>query len=171
MEVWKDIEGYEGLYQVSNLGRVKSLQRSVYHPIKKIQKIPEKILISDIRRGYHTVSFCKNGTKKSFLVHRLVAKNFVEKIIEKKEVNHIDGNKQNNNWSNLEWVTSSENQIHAVKNNLQKSGSESSNSKLDDLSVKKIRISDLSYKKLAELYNVSKSCIYLIKKHRTYKSI
>jgi hypothetical protein len=170
-EIWKDIEGYEGLYQISNQGRIRSLERSVYHPITKIQKIPEKILKPDLRKGYLAVSLCINGFKKSFLIHRIVAKHFVLNHFNKPEVNHLDGNKSNNYYLNLEWATSSENQIHAVKTFLQKSGSKHSNSKLDETKAIKIKNSALSLSKLSEIYGVSKSCIYSVKKSKTWKNI
>ena len=170
-ENWKDIQGYEGLYQVSNLGMVKSLERSVYHPITKIQKIPQKILKPDIKRGYASVALCLNGIKKSFVIHRIVAFHFVENYQSKPEVNHIDGNKLNNVFTNLEWCTSSENQIHAVKNNLQKSGEEHANSKLNEKQAKEIKTSNLSYSQLAKIYGVNKSCIYSCKKGKTWKNI
>jgi hypothetical protein len=130
-EVWKDISGYEGLYQVSNMGRVKSLERIV-SPRKQGQRIAhEKIKQSKhTKDGYLEVTLCKNCKPKSIRTHRLVAHAFCENPFNKAEVNHIDGNKLNNRADNLEWVTSSENQIHAYKLGLQKvSGGALSNRK------------------------------------------
>lgn len=116
-EVWKDIKGFENLYQVSNLGRIKSLKR--YNPNPKY--IEERILKTKIKKnGYVEVGLYKKGKKYFKTVHRLVADVFVDNIKNKKEVNHKDGNKQNNNADNLEWVTRSENQKHAFKLGLQK---------------------------------------------------
>ena len=119
-EIWKDIEGYEGLYQVSNFGNVKSLARIVHSKKRSDYKIKEKILKqSDTTTGYKKVELHKDNEKrKSFKVHRLVAQAFIPNPENKREVNHIDGNKHNNNVNNLEWVTSSENKIHAFKMNL-----------------------------------------------------
>lgn len=108
-EIWKDIPGYEGLYQVSNLGMVKRI---------KILSRKEQRIIKQYadRSGYMTVYLYNGeGTRGFFLVHRLVAKVFVPNPWKKKEVNHIDGNKSNNTFDNLEWSTRSENILHASK--------------------------------------------------------
>jgi len=110
-EEWKDIEGYEGHYQVSNFGRVKSLISN---------KIRKNTI--DKSHGYEITGLRKNMNSKTFLIHRLVAKHFVKK--EKsyfKVVNHKDGNKRNNFASNLEWTSHSLNSSHAFENGLLKS--------------------------------------------------
>lgn len=104
-EIWKDIKGFEGLYQVSNLGRVKSLKKDI------IMK-PSKH-----REGYLYYILRKQG-RKTFKAHRLVAITFIPNPESKPEVNHKDGNKKNNSADNLEWLTRSENAIHAKENNL-----------------------------------------------------
>ena len=96
-EIWKDVQGYEGLYQVSNLGRVKGLKRS------KIRK-----LCND-RGGYLCVSLKKQGKAKNFKVHRLVAVAFIPNPENKPEVDHINAIKTDNNINNLRWVTAKEN--------------------------------------------------------------
>ena len=97
-EIWKDIEGYEGLYQVSNLGNVKSLN------YKRSGR--EKILNPDkSETGYLYVQLYKNKESKHFRVHRLVANTFIENTNNYPYVNHIDECKSNNNISNLEWCT------------------------------------------------------------------
>ena len=109
-EIWKDIEGYEGLYQVSNLGRVKSLDKK---RLNSDAIIKGKILKPwDNSHGYLQVKFLKDGTKKMPKVHRLVAQAFLRSDNERNFVNHIDGNKSNNNIDNLEWVTKRENNCH-----------------------------------------------------------
>jgi hypothetical protein len=122
MENWKVIEGYEG-YLISDLGNVKSLERIVHSGRsygKRIKK--EAILKKGINvRGYEIVVLSKSEGKKSFSVHRLVLQAFVPNHENKKEVNHIDGNKTNNRVDNLEWCTSSENSFHACRTGLQKS--------------------------------------------------
>lgn len=116
LEVWKDIDikGFEGRYAVSNLGRVKSFstQRRTY----------DKILKNKITHdGYYETALVGDNLKCKYIrTHRLVAIYFVPNPEGKPEVNHKDGNKLNNNADNLEWVTSSENQIHAYKMGLQK---------------------------------------------------
>ena len=109
-EVFKDIKDYEGLYQVSNLGRVKSLQMG-----------KERILKPSFDRyGYFHVTLCKNKKRKGFTVHRLVAQTFIQNPLNLPQINHIDGNKTNNNITNLEWCDLSYNIKHAYKNNLWK---------------------------------------------------
>ena len=111
-EIWKDIPEYEGLYQISNYGQIKSLT----FINKQCKKKREKILKSYINnRGYKIIKLTKNKTKKAFFIHRLVAENFIDNLENKKEVNHIDGNKLNNNVKNLEWCTRSENMHHAYE--------------------------------------------------------
>ena len=124
-EIWKDIIGYEGLYQVSNFGRVKSLDKIMFvygcqkDPIQAIKK--GKILTprknSD---GYDKVSLTKNKVAKEYFIHRLVAICFLDNPNNYEEVNHIDGNKTNNNVSNLEWCTHLQNMQHCYENNLRK---------------------------------------------------
>ena len=106
-EVWKDI--YEE-YQISNLGRIKSLKWG-----KERILTPRKNF-----KGYMQIHIRVNGKDKVIKVHRLVAEAFIPNPDNKPQVNHIDGNKENNTSLNLEWCTNSENQLHAYKNGLQK---------------------------------------------------
>jgi hypothetical protein len=125
-EVFRDVLGYEGLYQVSNYGRVKSLERKniFYCGLRKEhleRPTEEKILnYNKSNRGYLQVCLTKDGKSKTYTVHRLVAKAFLPNLKNKKQVNHIDGNKENNSIDNLEWVTSSENNKHAFITGLNK---------------------------------------------------
>lgn len=106
-EIWKDIPGYKGLYQVSSFGNIKNRFK-----VKK-QSID--------RYGYPCLKLSKDAHKLHFTVHRLVAITFISNPYNKPQVNHIDGNKLNNNISNLEWCSNSENAIHAFKLGLRKS--------------------------------------------------
>jgi hypothetical protein len=120
-EVWIDISGYEGLYQVSNLGRVKSCERKVAHYPKGLRLVKEKIMKQSIvRGGYCMVELSKNNTQKCKIVSKLVAVAFIPFEKNDLEVNHKDGNKKNNNVENLEWLTHKQNQEHAVNNKLYK---------------------------------------------------
>lgn len=112
-EIWKDIVDYEGIYQVSNLGRVKSLSRldSSGHKRKELILKP-----TPNNKGYYTVVLCVNAVHKTYQVHRLVANAFIELVDGKPFVNHIDENSTNNSVSNLEWVTSKENANHGTRN-------------------------------------------------------
>lgn len=131
-EIWKDIPGYEGLYQVSNLGRVKSLERYKDNN-GGLVKMPEKIMQGGIRNGYVLVSLTKDGKRKSFSAHRLVAQAFIQNPEDKPTVNHINGNKRDNRVDNLEWNTDLENIRHAFATGL--SGFEHSKNKKGSISV------------------------------------
>lgn len=112
-EIWKDVIGYEGLYQVSNLGRVKSLKK--WDVNKKIFVSEENILKpSDNGNGYLIVGLRKERKRKNHYVHRLVAFAFVENVNNDNYVNHIDYDLRNNNANNLEWCTQKENVHHSV---------------------------------------------------------
>lgn len=113
-EVWCDVPDYEGMYQVSNTGKVKSLSRIIKTSNGKLYHRKENILKPFYeKRGYMRVKLCKNGTEKMFCVHRLVATCFIPNVYNREQVNHIDGNKTNNNASNLEWCTNEQNMKHA----------------------------------------------------------
>lgn len=111
--IWKPVVGYEGLYEVSNTGIVRGLERfgNRNHTFQKELK-PSK------NKRYEEVKLYKDGGKRTFKVHRLVAMAFVPNVENKPQINHIDGNKNNNNAENLEWCTQSENNRHAIDNNL-----------------------------------------------------
>ena len=117
MEIWKDIPGYEGLYQVSDCGRIKSLN---YRRTKQ-----ECIMKPRVAHGYQYVKLFKDKLRKLVKVHRLVAQVFIPNPDNKPEVNHINGIKTDNRAENLEWTTHSENQLHAYRNGLQKQNSKS----------------------------------------------
>ena len=113
-EVWKPIEGYEGRYEVSNLGRVKSLSRTV---INTGRVLKEKYNCFHLKRGgYHSVLLSKDTVKSTIQLHRIVAKAFLPNPENKKVVNHIDGDKLNNRVDNLEWTSHRENSCHYYNN-------------------------------------------------------
>lgn len=119
-EIWKEIKGYEGLYEVSSYGRIKRLEREYWHTHNKTNnKIKEIILkLDSINKKYEQIQLTKNNTIKKFLVHRLVAIAFIPNKHNKLQVNHIDENKLNNNVNNLEWCTQSENINHGNRNKI-----------------------------------------------------
>lgn len=114
MEIWKDIDGYEGLYQVSNLGNVKSL---MFGPKNRpyLQNHPKLLKLAKSSTGYTHVQLYKDGKSSTKLVHKLVANAFIPNPLSKPEVNHLDANRANNVVENLEWVTHSENLLYAIK--------------------------------------------------------
>lgn len=113
-EIWKDILGYEGIYQISNFGRVKSLERKVKGGMNNIVTRKERILKKYISiNGYNFIRLLKNKKYYNITIHRLVAKYFIDNPDNKPQINHKDGDKLNNNINNLEWVTAKENMRHA----------------------------------------------------------
>lgn len=121
IEIWKEIPNYEGFYEVSNFGRVKSLKRSIPRKNGRMLNIKERIFNSVIdEHGYFKVQLWKNNKPLSIRVHRLVARCFVGNYSPDLEVNHVDGNKLNNYYKNLEWCTVSHNQSEAVRLGLKK---------------------------------------------------
>ena len=108
-EIWKDIKGYEGLYQVSNLGKVaRQTKTKGLHYLKGYIN----------HKGYLKVHLMKERKYQTFRVHRLVGLAFIPNPLNKPQINHKDGNKLNNSVDNLEWVTNEENYEHAIKLNL-----------------------------------------------------
>lgn len=115
-EIWKDIKGYEGFYQVSNLGRVKSLTRVCKHPLGGNRKVNERIMKLDKNKwGYLRVQLHKDGKDNKFFVHRLVAQAFINNPEKMKFVNHKDEDPSNNHVENLEWCTVQYNNTYGNK--------------------------------------------------------
>jgi len=115
-EIWKDIKGYEGYYQVSNFGIVKSLDRYVKNVIHGEILLKGRIMPKKISsKGYLQGRLSKDGKRTNIPIHRLIAMHFIPNPENKPHVNHIDGDKTNNNISNLEWVTQRENVTHYFK--------------------------------------------------------
>jgi hypothetical protein len=122
MEIWKDVKGYEGLYEVSDLGRVRSVDRYVDQENNGTMTrifYPGKILkLRKDHNGYLTSKICNQSNTKYKKIHRLVAESFISNDDKKPLINHKNGVKGDNRVSNLEWVTAKENSQHALKNNL-----------------------------------------------------
>lgn len=119
-EIWKDIKGYEGLYQVSNLGRVKSVERITKrfngHKICEYNE-KEKILKHNLnKKSYATIGLCKDGKERKYKVHRLVAETFIPNPDNLPQINHKDENKLNNNVNNLEFCTNIYNANYGTRN-------------------------------------------------------
>jgi len=164
-EIWRDIQGYEKYYQVSNLGRVKSLQR------KGVTK--EYILKPLITKaGYHRVALLKNNKPKFFTIHRLLMLAFVPNLQNKDQINHIDGDKSNNVPDNLEWCNCLENRRHATEVLLVHCGENCKTSKLKEDQVLQI----YNYAKegvpgnyIARKFNVDLCTISSIRNSKSWK--
>lgn len=117
-EIWLPVTGYEDIYEVSNAGNIKSLDREFTRKGRPVYLKGVMLRIRKSVRGYLEVKLSKNGITKTCTVHSLVAKSFIPNPASLPHVNHIDGNKLNANYMNLEWVTHSENMQHAIKTGL-----------------------------------------------------
>lgn len=159
-EIWKDVKGFEGRYQISNLGRVKSLSRLILHRSGRYLPSKEIILLPLLNGAYPRIALYKDGASKRYSIHRLVAEAFIDNPHKKKCVNHKNGIKTDNRVENLEWVTYSENASHAFANGLTYSlkGEKHHQSKLNNKDVLDIRLSyklGCTQKELAHRYCVS----------------
>lgn len=161
IEIWKPIKGYDGFYEVSNLGRVKSLDRIGIYPDRKV-KIKGKILAKRIiNHGYIGVVLYKDNKNKSISVHRIVAQAFIENPNNYNEVNHINLIKDDNRVENLEWCNRSQNMLHAGANGKLSAtkgmfiGSKSSRSKVkeeDVIEMRKLKELGLSSTQIQKIF-------------------
>lgn len=161
IEVWKTVEGFPD-YQISNLGRVRS-------------GIRKKGLLNQSRtsRGYKKVSLWRNGAMKTGLIHRLVASAFLPNPNDLTDVNHKDGNKQNNCVDNLEWSSRSTNQKHAYTHNLysRSNGSSKRLSRTEAMQVLSLRKSGMPQKEIAIQFGITEGAVSHIVNGRTWKSL
>lgn len=139
-EIWKDIIDFEGYYQISNYGRVKSLKRIITMKNGRLRPIKERILSPKSKdNDYLFILLCKDGNQSPFYIHRLVAIHFIDNPLNKEYVNHKDGDKTNTYYKNLEWATFSENMIHAYKTGLAIKGENHTQAKLTNEQVAYIK--------------------------------
>lgn len=173
MEFFKDVIDYEGLYQISNFGNVKSLSRKIKSS-RGFRVMRERILKpATDRKGYLAVSLTKNGKSKTIKVHSIVTLCFLGERKNNHQVNHKDGNKQNNHLSNLEYCTRAENIQHAFDNGLitRKKGEEHFRSKLkneDILKIRKMSKSGFSQRQISKLFSVNHNTIGSVLRGETW---
>lgn len=174
-EIWKDIDGYNGFYQVSNLGNIKSIGGRIGTAIRQPRVLKQNLNAY----GYPKVRLQRGSKDQTVTVHRLVALHFVQNPNKEETVNHIDGNKANNVYSNLEWTNRSGQMIHAYKLNLKTArvGASNSNAKLTPDEVRYIRA---HYKKndrefgssaLGRKFGVTHRVITLVANGETYRDV
>ena len=181
-ECWVDIPNYDGYYQVSNYGKVRSLDRVITEKTGKTQTLKGRILKPRINRGgYYYVGLRKNGSKATFAIHQLVAQAFLDNPENKPTVYHLNGIKTDNNVNNLEWATYSENLKHASKTGLRTSvsleavGEKNYKRKLKPEQVIEIKRllaeGNLTHKEIANQFSVARSTITEIKSGRRWKHL
>lgn len=167
MEIWKSVVGYEGLYEVSDLGRVKSLERKCSMG-SGIRTVPERILSNCLdTKGYLQVNLYISNIRTTWKVHRLVALSFIDNPESKETINHINGVKTDNMVENLEWSTQKENTIHAHKTGLA-NGVKGSNHYKTTLSEKDIFDIKYTFSKktgieVAKMYGISAGSVSAIR--------
>lgn len=171
IEKWLPVLGYEGLYEVSNKGRVKSFYR------KKIKRKNPKILKSTVGKqyGYEVICLSKNGIKKQKRINILVLEAFTGHRPSGYEAAHNDGVRTNNNLSNLSWKTRAENEMDKIKHGTVINGIKNHNAKLTDNDIRKIRRlykpRIFSQRKLAEMFNIAESAIWNILHGRRWQHV
>lgn len=169
-EIWKDVKGYEGIYKVSNLGRVKSLDRVLIRKDgKKYTAKGKNLKPHPDKDGYQIVRLKKPGCKAYTIpIHRLVGLGFIDNPKNKPYINHKSGIKHQNDVENLEWCTPSENTKHAIENGFIDPG----NNKLSKEDVVYIKYqSNENVKELASKYDISIGTVYHIKQGHSWKQI
>lgn len=176
-EYWVPIKGYEGLYEINNFGQIKRLARMISRPTIGNFYVPDKLLkVVPMSTGYLSVSMTKDGKQTECLVHRLYAEAFIPNPNNLPCVNHIDGNKLNNDLSNLEWCSYSVNNRHATNTCLRKicSGEETTSSKISNSDAHDIRYmytyKNIGVEELSKEYNLSKTSIRAIIGGFSYKT-
>ena len=164
-EVWADVKGYEGYYQVSSLGNVKSLERRVWNKANKsFSNIKGMILKNDIKsKLYYQVGLTKKGCRKSYLGHRLVAQAFISNPENKPQVNHINEIKTDNSVNNLEWVTSSYNINYGKRSDIV---SKKASKPVVKLTLNGVLLSTYKSALLAEKDGYSRFCISMCCKNK-----
>lgn len=177
-EEWKDIPGFETIYEVSSMGRIRSKERLNINSLGYVRRLKSRYKkYTRDEHGYMKVTLCKEGEMFYFTVHRLVVGTFKGVWSDREfQINHIDGNKANNSIENLEVVSCKENRHHAIRIGLwNEQGENSACSKLSRAQILEIRNkyshNAVTHRDLAADYNVSKSTIGRIVRLESYKNV
>lgn len=189
-EIWLPVIGYEGSYEISNFGNVKSVDRWINYPSSIRHKYGKEIKIKAfsqfakgihlvqciVSSGYSAVSLKINSINKTASIHQMVATVFIENKNNLPQVNHIDGNKLNNHVNNLEWCTASHNMIHAFRMGLKKPniGESAGGCKLttnDVLAIRQMIFNGISQRKIAAIYGMSQGAIRDISNRKNWSHI
>lgn len=156
-EIWKDIKGYEGLYQISNLGRVKSFYSWNGHQYIENEHLLNPYVSKSSKTYYRNlVKLSRFGNKKDYKVHQLVAKAFLDNPCNYTVVNHKDGNPLNNNVTNLEWCSQKYNVKHSLENELKFNVINS----IDREDLVELLNSGKTYDEIAEMLNIAKGTVF-----------
>lgn len=172
--MWKDIIGFEGMYQINEYGIVKGVERVTVG--EKIRRHTKEHILSPVIVGKGYLAVCLRDGKRTYrkYIHRLVAETFVKKPVSSYSVvNHIDGDKTNNYYRNLEWCDYSQNNQHAYNNGLKDRGENFYNAKLSEDDVREILLlgKNGTYQEIAEQYNVTRATIRDVLRRNTWKHI
>lgn len=175
-EIWKDVSGYEGYYQVSNLGRVRSLDREVAYKNGRIDLLSGRLLkYGNDKNGYPRLFLSKDGKKKLFLIHRLVLIAFVGPCPSGMEACHKNGIRTDNMVYNLRWDTSLANSVDSKKHGTNPEGERNGLAKLTEKDVANIRLKyrseNISQTKLGKLFGVSQGVISYVVNRKTWTHI
>jgi len=172
-EEWRDVVGYEGHYQVSNLGNIRSCDRVVPNRWGNGQPRKGKLMKpGSSPNGYRIIVLQKKGIVKYQTVHRTVMLAFTPNPENKSQINHKDGNKENNSVENIEWATEAENKKHAIDTGLFcAKGEKNPKAKLSESKVRCIRLSNVPVKELAGIYDVDIHTIYNIRSRRSWRHV
>lgn len=177
-EIWKPVLGYEGIYEISDLGRLRSVDRLVRSNYGGLKPIPGQIMACPVNeRGYAVATLRRDGGKRSRVVHGLVAESFLPADPARPNINHIDGNKLNNSASNLERCTQQENVVHAYETGLtvgRHSGETHSRAILTEAIVRQARIlfsRGIPTSTAAQMLGVTRNSLRAVRRGETWKHV